>query len=156
MKIWYSTVHNTIMPCKNKAFLMIPLENLNSPCNHDLKFLQKYPRFNEVTWKFELPLLPRAEIFAKISHFCWTDLLNCPYELKFLQKWSSFDDVTQKCDLSLLSRGKLFAQKDSFDDATWTFELTLLSKAEIFTKIKQFCWFDELPLLSRAEIFSKI
>ena len=71
---------------ENKTSLIHSLENLNCPCNHKLKFFQKYPRFNEVIWKFELPLLSRAEIFAKISHFCWTDLMNWPYdyELKFL------------------------------------------------------------------------
>ena len=70
---------------ESKAIDMHSRENLSCPCNHEMKFSQKYPRFNEVIWKYELPL----------------------YELKYLQKWGSFD-VTWKFALPLLSRGKLF------------------------------------------------
>ena len=55
---------------ENKAIHKHSLENLSYPYNHELKFSQNYPRFNEVKnfdliWKFELPLY---------------------HELKFLQK----------------------------------------------------------------------
>ena len=70
--------------------------------------------------KFELPLLSRAEIFAKTSHFCWIELKNCPYyhKLKFFTKYSSFDDFTWKSELPVLLRGNLFP------------------------KIRWFCWYD--------------
>ena len=36
---------------KNKTILIHSLQNLSCPGNHELKFSQKYPRFNAVIWK---------------------------------------------------------------------------------------------------------
>ena len=47
-KIWTATIITGWNFLKNKAVLMISPENLNFPCYHELKFLQKYPIFNEV------------------------------------------------------------------------------------------------------------
>ena len=130
---------------------------------NELKILQKYPRFIEVTWKFELLLLLLDKTFAKIRQFCWCDLkiwptpiitgwnflknkavlilslenLNCPYyhKVKFLQKYPRFNEVI------------------------WIFELPPLSWRIIFSNIKQFWWClsKRWPLLlSRSEIFAKI
>ena len=57
------------------------LENLSCPCNHELKFSQNTQDL--MKWFENLNY-----IFAKINHFCWTGLKNCPcyYELKFLLK----------------------------------------------------------------------
>ena len=59
---------------ENKAVHIHSLENLSCACNHELTFSQKCPRFNEVIWKCELPLFPRAEIFTKIRQFWWSHL----------------------------------------------------------------------------------
>ena len=45
-------------------------EFLNWPYYEDLKFLQKWGSFDDVTQKFDLPLLSQAEIFHKIN---WTE-----------------------------------------------------------------------------------
>ena len=54
--------------------------------------------FDDVTWNFELALLSRTEIFAKIG---------------------SLDDVTQKFDLPLLSQAEIFHKIKPF----WWFHL---------------------------------
>ena len=63
LKIWSSP----IIKCWNSH------ENLPCPYYRELKFCQKEGSFVEVIWKFELPLLSRAEIFTKTRQFCWTD-----------------------------------------------------------------------------------
>ena len=50
---------------------MTSLEKLNCLYCHELKFLQKYPRFNEVIWTFELPPLSWRIIFSNIKKFWW-------------------------------------------------------------------------------------
>ena len=74
LKIWTDLIHS--------------LENLSCPCNHELKFSQNNQDLMKWFENLNYPLLSRAEFFAKISHFCWTELKNCPcyYELKFLLK----------------------------------------------------------------------
>ena len=96
-----------------------------------------------MSWKFELHLLSRAEIFAKTREFCWSDSkiwtapiitgwnflknkavlispknLNCSYyhELKFLQKYLIFNEVI------------------------WIFELPPLSWGIILSNMRQFWW----------------
>ena len=71
---------------ENKTSLIYSLENLSCLCNHE--FFENTLDSMKLVWKFEIPLLSRAEIFGKMSHFCWTDLMKCPYyyELIFLQK----------------------------------------------------------------------
>ena len=122
------------------------------PYYHELKSSQKYPRFNkvtwkfelclllggkilqkvrqfvEVTWKFELPLLSRDEIFAKIRQFWW-------YHMKF--------------ELLLLSRGKIFAKIRHFFDVIWKFDLSLLSRAGVITSD------NIVPMSSRTESSQK-
>ena len=121
-KIWTAPIIKSWNFYKNKAILLKWLENLNCPYYHELKCSQKYPRFNEVTWIFELPLLSRGKDFFKNKAILlmWLENLNCPYyhELKFSQKYGRFYKVTWKFALPLLSRGKTFA------------------------KIKPFCWRD--------------
>ena len=88
LKTWTGSIITMRSVHENKTILIDSLENLRCPCNRHLKFLQKYPRFNEVIRKFELPLLSGAEIFTKRRQFCWIDLTNCTYyhELIFLLK----------------------------------------------------------------------
>ena len=66
LKFWTAP---TIFP--KKAVLLIWFGNLNCSYYHQLKFSQKYPRFNEVTRIFELPLLSRVSVF-------WLRNLHCP------------------------------------------------------------------------------
>ena len=47
------------------------LEFLNWPYYQDLNFLQKWGSFDDVTQKFDLPLLSEAEILHKIQQFCF-------------------------------------------------------------------------------------
>ena len=47
LKIWPAPIITRENICKNKAILMTSLKNLNCPCYHELKFLQKYTRFIE-------------------------------------------------------------------------------------------------------------
>ena len=66
------------------------VEKLNWPYYKEVKFSEMYPKFNEVTWKFELRLLSRGKIFAKNKAVLlkWLEHLTCLYyyERKFLQK----------------------------------------------------------------------
>ena len=113
LKTWPPPIITSQKCCKNKGFLMISLENLNwpyynderctrkqnnsytftenlsCPCNHELKFSQKYPRFNEFIWKFELTLLSRAESFAKKTLLMMpleNSHCTCYHEVNFSQK----------------------------------------------------------------------
>ena len=139
-----------------------------------VEIFAKYPRFNEVIQKFELPLWSRAETFAKISHFwitapattSWSfcsknsfDVVTWTLELALLSradiftKIGSFNDITQNFDLSLLSQAKMFHKTKQFHDFTWKFELALLLRGNLSTKIKQFCWCDlklwTAPIITR-------
>ena len=71
---------------KNKVVLLMSLANLSCPYYHELKFSKKCGRFYEVTWKFALLLLSRANIFAKISQFCWCGLKIWPSP--FFTSWN--------------------------------------------------------------------
>ena len=133
MKIW--TVPNITMRSvhENKTILIHSLENLRRPCNHDLKFSQKYSRFNKVIWKFEPPLLSRAGTFAKMRQFCWTaSIITSCYFCSKRQFW--------RCHLKFWT-GPIFTSwhfcktKAVFDDVTYNFEMPLLSRAEFFAKI---------------------
>ena len=72
---------------------MISLENLNCLYYHELK----YPRFKEVTWIFEQPVLSRGKIVRKSKSNFLKDMANFMkslenlhssyyHELKSLQK----------------------------------------------------------------------
>ena len=54
---------------KNKAVLLMWVENLNCTYYHELKFSRKQGSFVEAIRKFELHLLLRAEIFSKTRQF---------------------------------------------------------------------------------------
>ena len=41
------------------------ITNLKCPYYHKLKFFLKKESFNDVTWKFDVPLLSRARIVCK-------------------------------------------------------------------------------------------
>ena len=73
-----------------------------------------------MTWKFALPLLSRAEVFAKSKAVLTRSLGNsnypCYHEINISQKYGRFYEVNWKFALPLVRRGKLFP------------------------KIKQFCW----------------
>ena len=60
--------------------------NLNCPYYHELKFFQKYHRFNKVIWIFELPPLSWGIIFSKIRQFWWCLLKIWPFPIK--TKWN--------------------------------------------------------------------
>ena len=133
----YPYYHKVNAP-DNKTIPKPSLENLTCPYYHELKVLQKWNSFVDVIWKFELPLLSQAQMFAKIKQFCWSDLkiwhapitaswnsckdkavlmmslkiLNCPYyhEVNFPQKWSSFVDVIWNFEQPLLSRAGIFSK----------------------------------------------
>ena len=136
LKICISPIIKSWNFLKNKAVLLKCFEHLNCPYHHELNFGKNYGRFYEVTWKFGLPLLSRAEIFSKAVLLKCFESLNCPYYL-----------------------GLKFSQKNkNFVEVFWKLELPLLP-AEIFTKIKRFCWSDlkiwPAPI-SQAGIFAKI
>ena len=81
--------------------------------------MAKYGRFYEVTWKFGLFLLSRAEIFAKIKRFCWSDLKIWP---------------------APTSQAGIFAKITYIWWCHWKIELALLSLGKILAKIRQFSW----------------
>ena len=119
-------------------------------------------------WKFELPLLSRAEVFGRIKHFWWGILqiwtatiimswnlrknkailiryfanLNCHYyyKLKFSEEQSNFDQVFCKFELPLLSRAEIFGRIKQF----WSGVLKIWTAPIItswnFLKTKRFCW----------------
>ena len=103
------------------------------------KFSQKYPRFNEVTWKFAL-LLSWAEVFAKIRWWWHFKIWTCP----IMTRWSvhenkgPFYTFTSKYDLPLYYELKCLQKCPRFNEATWKFELSLLSGGNFFAKSKAF------------------
>ena len=81
LKTWPALLSRAEAFAKNKAVLMMPLEKLNWLYYEEVKFLQKYPKFNEAFWKYELPLLSRGKIFAKSKAvlLMWLQNLTCSY-----------------------------------------------------------------------------
>ena len=57
------------------------LEDLNCPCYHEGIFLQKYNSLVDVTWRFSLPLLSRAKVFAKSKAVLTKSLENFNYPI---------------------------------------------------------------------------
>ena len=132
------------------------LENSHCTYYHELDFSQKESGFVNVTLKFGLPLLWRAEIFAKIKEFCWcnlkirTPLLSRTETLAKLKRfcWSDLkiwtapiimnwnfgkNKAASLVWLANLSYPyyhelKCSPRKDSFNNITWKFELPLLSR----------------------------
>ena len=90
---------------KNKAVLMISPQNLNCLYNHEVKFLQKCPIFNEVIWTFELSWsISWSIILSNKRQFWWCLLKVWPFPI--ITKWN-FDRTVlmslEKVHLPLLS-----------------------------------------------------
>ena len=84
---------------KNKVVLLMWIINLKCPYYHKLKvFLRKYS-FNDITWKFDMPLLSRAAAVHKNNPglMKWLEYLNWLYfpRDKILEKIRQF----RWCDL---------------------------------------------------------
>ena len=60
-------LENSIYPHANKTSRINSLQNLTFTYYHMLKFFQKCSGFVDVTLKFGMAILSRAEIFAKIK-----------------------------------------------------------------------------------------
>ena len=71
LKIWPAPIITRKSVYENKTISIHSLENLACPYYHELRFLQKYPRFNEVIWTFELLPLSWCIIFSNIKQFWW-------------------------------------------------------------------------------------
>ena len=146
-----------------------------------MKCSQKSPRSNEVTWKFALPLLSRAEFFcknkaafellllslgktfAKIRQFCWCDLKIWPTPIitgwNFLKNKAVLILSLENLNCPYYHKVKFLQKYPRFNEVIRTFELSPLSWRIIFSNIKQFWWClsKSWPLLlSRSEIFDKI
>ena len=100
-----------------------------------ISFAKFFPRFNEITWKFDLLLLSGPNVFAKRKAFLLMQLEN-----------PTFPTITSK---KVKKHKVVFLKR---------FELHQLSRAEIFSKVSQFWWYHlTIDLtLSQAEIFAKI
>ena len=62
---------------KNSPYLMKLLEYLSCPYHHQVILLQKKSSSVDVTWKLDLSLISRADIFVKIRQFWWCHLSLC-------------------------------------------------------------------------------
>ena len=115
------------------------------PYYHELKFSQKYPRFNKVAWKFQLPLLLRGKVFAKIWPFCWYDLKIRPAPI--ITSWNFLKNKTvlmvslEKLNLPYYKEVKFLQKYRRFNEITWKFELPLVTALSI-AKSKAVCWCD--------------
>ena len=104
-KIWTASMMKGWNVLKNKAVLMISPENLNCLYNHEVKFLQKCPIFNEVIWTFELSWsISWSIILSNKRQFWWCLLKVWPFPI--ITKWN-FDRTVlmslEKVHLPLLS-----------------------------------------------------
>ena len=75
---------------KNSPYLMKLLEYLSYPYHHQVILLQKKSSSVDVTWKLDLSLISRADIFVKIRQCWWCHLSLCTAPIitswHFLQK----------------------------------------------------------------------
>ena len=156
---------------------MKSFKNLNYPYYHALKFSQKLvisaelnwrtapaiqaeifaqkDSSDNVTWIFELALLSRPEIFAKMRQFRWCHSKVWPapiitswnfsqntavlFILLEILNWTA--DMIWKFALFLLSRANAFAKsKAALAEVTWKFERSLFSRGKHFSKIWQILW----------------
>ena len=104
-KIWTASMMKGWNVLKNKAVLMISPENLNCLYNHEVKFLQKCPIFNEVIWTFELSWsISWSMILSNKRQLWWCLLKVWPFPI--ITKWN-FDRTVlmslEKVHLPLLS-----------------------------------------------------
>ena len=104
-KIWTAPMMKGWNVLKNKAVLMISPENLNCLYNHEVKFLQKCPIFNEVIWTFELSWsISWSMILSNKRQLWWCLLKVWPFPI--ITKWN-FDRTVlmslEKVHLPLLS-----------------------------------------------------
>ena len=101
---------------------MMPLENLNCPYYHELKYSQKYDRFYEVTWKLALPLLSQGHIFTKIKQLCWSEL----------KIWATLIITSSNVHKNTPHLMKLLEYLNC----------PYYHEGNFFAKIRQFCWSD--------------
>ena len=73
LNIWTDSILTMLSVHENKIILLHSLGKLSYPCNCELKYLHKYPRFNKIIWIFKLLLLSRPETCSK-RHFWWSHL----------------------------------------------------------------------------------
>ena len=85
-KIWTAPMMRGWNVLKNKAVLMISPEDLNCLYNHELRFLQKCPIFNEAIWTFELSPLSWSIILSNKRQFWWCVLKVWPSPI--ITKWN--------------------------------------------------------------------
>ena len=86
-KIWTAPMMKDWNVLKNKAVLMISPENMNCLHNHELKFLQKSPIFNEVIWTFELSWsISWSIMLSNKRQFWWCLLKVWPFPI--ITKWN--------------------------------------------------------------------
>ena len=129
---------------KNKAVLMVSLEKLNWRYYKEVKFSQKYPRFNEVTWKFELLLLSGGKIFAKGNAVLLMSLenLTCSYITRrnFCKNKAVLMMPLENLNYPYYHEMKLLQKYPGFNKVIWTFQLPALSWGIIFSNMKQSSW----------------
>ena len=156
LKICTAPIINNSNFRKNKIVLLMWLYNLSCPYS-----------FNDITWKFALPLLSRARIFAKIPQVTLLEYLNCPYttrkifhknkavllmwlenlacpyyrKARFWQKKAVLLKWFENLNCSYNYKLKFLRKQGSFVEAIRKFELQLLLRAEIFSKIRRIWWY---------------
>ena len=123
-----------------------------------------------MTWIFALPLLTRAEVFAKSKAVLTKSLENsnypCYHEVKISQKYGRFYEVNWKFALPVLWRDNIFPKRngvrgrDIIKTALHLIELYLMIMGQFKcskNKAVLLMWRENLhlSLLSRAEIFAK-
>ena len=121
MKLWTSPIITSWNSCKNKLFLLNWVNWRTGLAILQAGIFAQKDSFDGVTRTFELALLSRAVIFAKIRQFWWCHSKVSP--ARTITSWN-------------------FTKYSSLDHVTWKFELALLLQGKLFPKIKQFCWPD--------------
>ena len=108
MKIWTSPFITNWNFLKNKAVL---LKRFELPLSSRAELWQQCGKYCEFTWKFGLPVLSRAEVFAKIKRFSWCDL----------NIWHSPIITSRIFELRLLSWAEIFSKMRQF----WWYNLKI-------------------------------
>ena len=165
-EIWTASIITSSNVHKNTPDLMKLPEYLNCPCYHEVVLFEKIRQFS--CW-FALPLLTRAEVFAKSKAVLTKSLEHsnypCYHEVKISQKYGRFYEVNWKFALPVLCRDNIFPKRNGvrgrdIKTALNLIELYLMIMAQFkYSKNKAvlLMWLENvhLSLLSRAEIFAK-
>ena len=98
-------------------------------------------RLVEVIWKSELPLLSRAEIFSKIKQFCLSVLKI--WTAPIITNWNFLKNevVLLKCFeiwTAPIITGWNFLKNEAFCWSVWKFELPLSSRAKLCQNMADF------------------